>query len=89
MAIHPRNSFQIPVGGSLSVVHSYSKNVLSKVFQILLAQTSARALSAVFDPGGSVTLAVGRSNGSVTTSLHPTLTNSFISETRQLWRILT
>ena len=62
------------------------KNALSKGFQILLALTSARALSAVFDPGhGSVTTAVGRSNGSVTTSLHPALTNSFvISETREL-----
>ena len=36
----------------------------------------ARALSAVFDPAGSVTPAVGRSNGSVTRSLHPALTNS-------------
>ena len=61
-----------------------SKNALSKGFQILLALTSARALSAVFDPGGSVTPAVGRSNGSVTKSLHPALTNSFvISETRE------
>ena len=53
------------------------KNALSKGFQILLALSSVRTLSAVFDPGGSVTPAVGRSNGSVTTSLHPALTNSF------------
>ena len=63
MAIHPRNSFQIAVGLSFSVVHS--KNALSKGFQILLALASAQALSAVFDPGGSVTPAVGISNGSV------------------------
>ena len=54
------------------------------------ALTSARELSAVFDPDGRVTPAVGRSNGSVTTSLHSALTNRFvISETRELWRILT
>ena len=62
------------------MVHSY-------VYECSL--TSARALSAVFDPDGSITFAVGRSNGLVTTSLHPALTNSFISETRELWRILT
>ena len=63
---------------ALSAVFDPGGSVAPAIF----ALTSARALSAVFDPGGSVAPAVGRSNGSVTNSL-------VISETRELWRILT
>ena len=51
-----------------------SKNILSNGFQTLLAQTSARALTAVFDAAFSVTSAVGRGNGPVTRFLYTTPT---------------